>query len=228
MGASFAAHLRTQTEALWSAIHAHPFVRGIGDGSLPRDVFAFYLRQDYVYLIAFARVLALAGAKARTLDDMRRFGALFALTVDQEMELHRRTCARFGIDAAALEATVPAMASSAYTDFLLHTAHAGPIEDILAVLLPCAAGYVEIASTLRVSGGLPSAPHLREWIETYTSPEMVELVQWLTARVDAMGAHASTASRAHWLALYASSTRHEWRFFDMAWKKEMGPPEDLG
>lgn len=224
----FAGHLREQTETLWSAIHAHPFVRGIGDGSLPRDVFTFYLQQDYVYLIAFARVLALAGAKARTLDDMRRFGALFALTVDQEMELHRHTCARFGIDAIALEATAPALVTSAYTDFLLHTAHAGPIEDILAVLMPCAAGYVEIASMLRDGAGLPSTPHLREWIETYTSPEMVELVQWLTARVDAMGVEASATSRAHWLALYTSSARHEWRFFDMAWKKEMGPTEDLG
>ena len=60
----FVDELRTQTEALWQAIHEHAFVRGIGDGTLSRDRFEFYLRQDYAYLIDFSRVFGVAAAKA--------------------------------------------------------------------------------------------------------------------------------------------------------------------
>lgn len=222
MVSRFSAELRAQTDDLWRAIHAHPFVTGIGDGSLPRDTFAFYLEQDYVYLVDFARVLALAAAKARGLDDMRRFAALLSLTLESEMDLHRRTCAAFGIDAAALEATSAALITSAYTSFLLRTGHEGPVEDLLAVLLPCAAGYVEVGQILSARG-LPAAPHLREWIETYTSDDMVELVAWLAAHVDAMGAAAKAAQRARWLDLYRTSARFELLFFDMAWRRETWP-----
>ena len=37
-----------------------PFVRGIGDGSLPRPRFAGYIGQDAFYLQAFARAYAIA------------------------------------------------------------------------------------------------------------------------------------------------------------------------
>lgn len=218
----FSAELRAQTEDVWRAIHAHPFVTGIGDGSLPRDTFAFYLEQDYVYLDGFARVLAVAAAKARHLDDMRRFAALLALTLEEEMALHRRTCAGFGISEEQLAGTQPGMITTAYAGFLLRTCHEGAIEDILAVLLPCASGYVEIAQALR-AGATHVVPHLHEWIETYTSPAMVELVDWLSTRVDAMGAGASDATRTQWLELYRCSARFELLFFDMAWRCETWP-----
>lgn len=222
MDASFAARLREDHAELWTAIHAHPFVLGIGDGSLPREVFAFYLRQDYVYLDGFSRVLALAAAKAPTGEDQRRFTALLALTVEEEMELHRRTCAAFGVERARLEATEASMITQAYASFLLRTSHEGSFEDLLAALLPCAAGYVEIAREL-ASRGLPSVAHLRDWIETYTAPDMVELVGWLEARFDARCADSSPAQRARWSDLYRTSARFELLFFDMAWRGETWP-----
>ena len=39
---------------------AHPFVRGVADGSLPRQVFSGYVAQDAYFLEAFARAYALA------------------------------------------------------------------------------------------------------------------------------------------------------------------------
>ena len=175
MSDGFARQLRTATDPLWRAIHAHPFVVGIGDGTLPREPFAYYLAQDYVYLDGFSRVLAVGAAKAHDLETMRRFAELLHATLEGEMDLHRRTCAAFGITSEQLETTAPAMITSAYTSFLLRACHEGALEDVFAVLLPCAAGYVEIAKGLR-EAGLPDDPHYRDWIETYTDPAMVELV----------------------------------------------------
>jgi thiaminase/transcriptional activator TenA len=68
----FRARLRSAAEDIWEAQHEHPFVRGISDGTLDPGRFRFYVRQDFLFLIEYARVLALAGARAPTPDEMER------------------------------------------------------------------------------------------------------------------------------------------------------------
>ena len=72
--------LRRDCGAAWEAYVAHLFVRQLGAGTLPRAAFAHFLRQDYRFLIHFARAYALAGAKAETLADLQRI--LAALRAD--------------------------------------------------------------------------------------------------------------------------------------------------
>ncbi|MDP9266194.1 MAG: thiaminase II, partial [Chloroflexota bacterium] len=81
----------------WRANLRHPFVRGIGDGTLPKRRFLHYLAQDYVFLTDYARVLALAAARASRVADMTSFAGLLHATLNVEMALHRRLCAREGI-----------------------------------------------------------------------------------------------------------------------------------
>jgi thiaminase/transcriptional activator TenA len=214
--------MRQKSDPLWRAIFGHPFVKGIGDGTLSRDRFEFYLRQDYVYLIDFCRVFALAGAKSRELPDMGTFATLLHVTLHTEMEIHRKTCAAFGIPEEELARTRRSMITSAYTDLLVRTCYEGELSDILAVLLPCACGYVEIGKML-LSGGLPEAPHYREWINTYSSREFVDLADWLIGKMDERAAGASARRRESWYGLYETSARFEYLFFEMSWKKEEWP-----
>lgn len=218
----FAGEARAATEALWQQIHAHPFVRAIGDGTISRDRFEFYLRQDYVYLIDFSRLLAIATAKSEDFEDMRFFSRLLETTIHTEMDIHRRTCERFGIDAGELERTEPSLVTSAYTGAMLRTAYEGPVSDEVAALLPCYAGYVEIAERLR-DAGLPEAVHCRDWIASYTSPEMREIVEWLIGRMNRYAAGASAGDRKRWLDLYREGTRFELVFFQMAWEMTTWP-----
>lgn len=220
---AFYREMRQEAEPLWQAIFAHPFVAGIGDGTLPRDRFEFYLRQDYVYLVDFSRVFALASAKSRHLPDMARFATLLGATLNTEMELHRKTCAAFGISAEELERTRKSMITSAYTDFLVRTCYEGGLSDILAVVTPCACGYAEIGRRLS-SGGLPEDPNYREWIRTYSSPEFLDLAGWLIEKTDEHARDASAQRRETLYRLYETSTRFEYLFFDMSWRKEEWPP----
>ena len=52
---SLARTLWTANADLTAAALAHPFVRGIADGSLPEELFAGYVAQDAFFLEAFAR-----------------------------------------------------------------------------------------------------------------------------------------------------------------------------
>ena len=70
------------TEALWKEmaptygrILEHPFIAGLADGSLPKDIFAGYLIQDHFYLEEYARCWALLGARSAVIDDLVTFTA---------------------------------------------------------------------------------------------------------------------------------------------------------
>src|SRR5438093_784867 len=82
----FTDRLYELAEPIWEAQHAHPFVRGIGEGSLEVEKFRFWVRQDYLFLIDYARLLAMAVAKAPDLPTMRRFADLVQATLGVEMD----------------------------------------------------------------------------------------------------------------------------------------------
>jgi len=57
----FTTTLWRSIEPIYATILAHPFLRGLTDGGLPREAFRFYAVQDALYLRDFARAL-LTGA----------------------------------------------------------------------------------------------------------------------------------------------------------------------
>jgi thiaminase/transcriptional activator TenA len=80
----FHEQVRQQTDAIWQAIYTHPFVQEVGQGTLARAAFEFFIRQDYLYLKEFARVLCLGGAKADNLETLAMFTEHAATVVQVE------------------------------------------------------------------------------------------------------------------------------------------------
>ena len=112
---SLARTLWEENADLAGAALSHPFVRGIAEGSLPRDAFAAYIGQDAFFLDSFARAYALALAHSPDRASLHAFADLLA-GVREELRLHAAYAARWGIDLARI---VPSAATRAYTDFLL-------------------------------------------------------------------------------------------------------------
>jgi thiaminase (transcriptional activator TenA) len=219
----FNQELRQSNAAIWDASLQHPFVRGIGDGSLPVEKFRFYIRQDYVFLIEFSRVLALGAAHAREPADMARFAALLDTTLNGEMELHRGYCERFGITRKDLEDTQAAPATHAYTRHLLHVAESDSVAAIAASLIPCQLGYAEIGQALAARGEPADQPLYGEWIRTYASEEMAEIAAWTCSLLDRLTEGAVPAEREHLAEIFATSSRYEYMFWDMAWTMQSWP-----
>ena len=67
---TFPDELWARTAGIYAAILDHPFLRGLTDGSLPRDAFAHYVVQDAHYLREYARALAVLSAKAPAEPDI--------------------------------------------------------------------------------------------------------------------------------------------------------------
>ena len=215
--------LRRHAGPVWDRIFSHPFVAGLGDGTLPLESFKFYLVQDYRFLIDYARVLAVASAKAPDLEGMTRFAGLLHATLAEEMDLHRRYCAGFGIAAAELERAEIAPGTAGYTNYLLSVAYQGTAMEIAAALLPCQWGYYEIGRKLADEGDTSESNPYAEWIRTYASDEFKALSDWLRGYLDELGQETSAAERARLDEVFLMSSRYEYRFWEMGLSRERWP-----
>jgi thiaminase/transcriptional activator TenA len=191
---------------IWDAQLEHPFVRGLGDGSLEEARFKRWVLQDYLYLKEFARIFAWAVAKATELDSMSWYAGVLDLTLNTEMALHRKYAARFGLTPEALESETMWPTTRAYTDFLVRTAADGDMSELLAALLPCAWGYVYIGKAL-AAGDPPDDQRYADWIAQYASDEVAD----------------APHKRTRLEELFLLSSRYEWAFWEMCWSGESWP-----
>ena len=211
----FSDEMRRECSAAWDAVLAHPFVAGLGDGTLPPSAFRRYMVQDYLFLVEYARVLALATAKAADPGDMGRLAELLNATLNTEMSLHREFAGYVGIPSAEMDGAAMTPACHAYTSHLLAVAWGEPLGVLAASLLPCQLGYAEIGTTL-ARGGEPDVPEFAQWVQMYASEEYVGLARWLAGRADALAEQAGPNERGRMAAVYRESLRLEHGFWDMA------------
>ena len=214
---SFTQAIRAKAQPIWDRELKHPFVRGLGDGTLPIDRFRFYLAQDYVFLIEYCRVFALAAAKARDLQMIGVFTRLLDETLNSEMQLHRDYCQRLGIAKPDLEATAPAPITHAYTRHLLTVAYGGSVVDIVAAVLPCQLGYAEIATALASEGRGDANSNYAEWIRSYSSREFIAGAEKLSSLLDDLTAGWPARALASLETHFLTSSRYEYLFWEMAW-----------
>lgn len=140
--------LTTACQQDWRAYIEHDFVRQLGTATLPEASFRHYLKQDYLFLIHFARAYALAAYKSPTLTDLRQAHEGLKAIVDVELGLHVGFCQEWGISEQELEALPEARATLAYTRYVLDTGNRGDLLDLHVALAPCLVGYGEIANWL--------------------------------------------------------------------------------
>jgi len=179
-GSTFAAW--REASPSWHDYVHHPFVRQLGDGSLPRQSFLSYLRQDYLFLFHFSRAWALAAVKAETLEEMKAAASAVHALVTLEMPLHVRICAEAGISEAELQATEEASANLAYTRYVLEAGYSGDFLDLMAALSPCVMGYGEIG--LRLARERAADTPYRDWIDTYSGEPFQQLCRDTGALID--------------------------------------------
>jgi thiaminase/transcriptional activator TenA len=211
----FSDQLRAAADRIWQAQHDHPVVRGIGDGSLPVERFARYVRQDYLFLIEYARVLALGAARAPDLATMQSFADLAEATLGKEMDLHRAFAAEFGIGEKELEAEQPDAETRAYTDFLVRVAATGDFAELAAAVLPCMWGYAEVGQRL-AARGRPAEERYARWVAMYASEDFGALATWCRRLVDRLAAGVGEEGRERMRRAFLTCSRYELEFWDTA------------
>ena len=90
----FSDHLKQTAQPIWDAQLLHPFVLGLGDGSLPEAKFRFYILQDALFLFELAKLFALAATRATDLDTIAYLSKLQVDTIQVERALHQEYAKR--------------------------------------------------------------------------------------------------------------------------------------
>ena len=208
---SLSAALWADNADLVDAALQHPFIRGVADGSLPRQAFAHYVAQDAFFLECFARSYALGVARSRDRKTLDAFADLLD-GARQELHLHTGYARRWGIDLGSVE---PEPATLTYTDFLLATASLGGIGLICAAMTPCMRLYAHLGQRL-ATGGV-SGPY-EEWVAAYADPGFEALAARLEALLDEHGDDTAEVA-----AAYRRALQLEVDFFEAAASRPSRP-----
>lgn len=218
----FSERLYEKLQPIWRQNHNHPFVQGMGDGTLEKEKFRFYMIQDYLYLIDYAKLFAIGAMKATDLQTMGKFAALLDSTLNEEMSLHREYAKKFEISEKELEKAQPSPTTLAYTHYMLHVGQSGTLAELVAALLPCMWSYWEIGKELSEKPGANNEFY-REWIEMYSSEEFGELATWCINLFDSLTEDKSEAKLEKLEEIFLNTTRFEYMFWDMAYNEAMWP-----
>jgi thiaminase/transcriptional activator TenA len=208
--------LKSDAKSDWDAYIRHPFVLGLGDGSLQKASFQHYLVQDYLFLIEFARAYAIGVYKAPNPDEMRK-AADGMHAILNETSLHLTLCAEWGLSREAVEKTAEARATVAYTRFVQEAGLRGDMLDLVVALSPCVVGYAEIGSALAASGtGLDGGNPYAPWIREYAGEGYQAVAQASLAQIDRLAALSLTEARyPRLLETFRQATRLEADFWQM-------------
>ncbi|KAJ3026133.1 UNVERIFIED_CONTAM: hypothetical protein HDU68_006151 [Siphonaria sp. JEL0065] len=173
---SFIQHLKESCRKDWDEYIDHPFVRGLADGTLPSESFKHYIRQDYIYLLHYARAYSLAAFKANHFEDIVSAAGV-ALHIAQESQLHVKYCESWGITLQELESTKEATANLSYTRYFLEKGLSGDRLDLYIAMAPCLIGYGEIGLKLANDPATKREGNLYwDWISNYGKEDFQQAV----------------------------------------------------
>lgn len=214
---SVSTRLHDAAAPVWEACLRHPFVTGIGDGTLDMEKFRYFMLQDYLYLFDYARVFALGVVKARDPELMRVFAANVDAILGGEMKIHRAYMKRLDITEEQVFSIKPALANLSYTNYMLSVAQTGGPMEIVPSILACSWSYAEIGQALAAIPGAAEHPFYGEWIRGYASEEYAATNQALIELMDSLAADAGEEQLAYLTDVFVNCSRYELGFWDMAW-----------
>ena len=214
--------LLAASASIWEDCYRHPFVQGLADGTLGVDRFRFYIIQDYLYLVDYAKVFAVGITKAQSLDVMKLFSGYIHRIFHGEMDIHNGYVETLKITQEEIDTMPVSLDSRSYTSYMLAVAHDGTATDALVAILSCALSYEEIGR--RIAAEHPEAldhPVFGEWVRGYASERyhqdnvlLVEMLERLTQGI-------TEAELTRLEEIFCISSRYELSFWDMAWEKRL-------
>ena len=214
---TFSDQLLEEGDHIWAAQKDHPFVRELAAGTVDEAAFRHWVKQDYRYLLDYARLFSIAGSKARDEETMTHLLGVAHEVLDHEMDLHREFAADYGISQTELESVEKAPTCVAYTNFLVRTAYEGSIAEIAAALFPCMQGYLDVGKHM---AELADEEHqYTPFIEMYTGEEFREATAWCREFVDHCG-EAYPGEHDAMREAFLTSAKLEYRFWEMAYTLE--------
>ncbi|MDY0781441.1 thiaminase II [Tenacibaculum sp. IB213877] len=206
--------INNQTDYILRKIKEHPFINELMDGTLPKDVFHFYINQDALYLSEYKKILSVTGVKCSDEADTQFFLDAATGVIHVENALHNLFLKQETFN------PVPSPTCELYTSYLSRIVHTHSVEESLAAILPCFTIYKQVGDyILKHQTNTIKNPY-QNWINTYGGEDFAKSVQ---KAVEITNKHAQTASDeilTKMEMIFEKASKLEWMFWDSAYNKE--------
>ena len=206
--------INNKTEVILNQIKEHPFIVKLMDGSLPNDIFRFYINQDALYLSEYKNVLAILGSKCQDENDTQFFLDSATGIINVEDVLHQKFLKNNEIN------NEPSPTCELYTSYLSRIVNTKSIEEGIAAVLPCFTIYKEVGDYIKENQTNIKDNPFQNWIDTYGGEDFAKSVKSAIhiANLHAENANKNTLNKMN--VAFQKASKLEWMFWDSAYKKE--------
>lgn len=203
-------HLQNALQLWMPRVLNHPFNQKLANGSLPVSVFNAFLKQDKLYLQAYANTLSTIAHRLQNSHPIHAsaFDALSQDARNTENHLHQKYLKK--THPSYFFKSPPPSKSSAINTYIQHlheTTQTKPIPIAIAAVLPCFLIYRELGTNM------PLDPKHRfyDWIKTYSSSGFLENTEKM---ITVFNAHHQVNLQNEILENFIKSIQHEINFWD--------------
>lgn len=214
---------KTSSEPHWSRATGHTFTQELANGTLDLRVFGPYLIQDYAFVETLVNMVAIATAKAPTMQQKHQLSNFLANVTSDENTYFVRSFE--ALDIKEKDYINPALTpiSQAFLTEINDAAEHG-YYDCISVLCCAEWVYLEWAKAVRpmateyeAKHGKPLPFYFLEWIDLHDNTEFEAFVHWLRTEVDAFST-LDTNTQARLQQRFNRMSEWEHQFFSSAYE----------
>lgn len=206
---------------LWEKYNEHPFVKGLADGTLPIEKFQFFMIQDHLYLMQYAKVFAIGVLKSKSETDMRLFAGLISDTLNTENAIHQSYLRRLGISKEMIANAKPSIVTDSYTNYMIAIAEKEGLGELMAAVLSCSWSYKLIGDFMEKIPGAKEHEFYGDWVSQYMSDGYRSANDTMIELVDRLCAGYTEEQLQNLEHIVYVCSQYEYMFWDMAWNEKM-------
>jgi formylaminopyrimidine deformylase / aminopyrimidine aminohydrolase len=192
----------------WKRMISHPFLMEVGNGTIEREIFHFWVTQDYVFVREAIRFLG--ALELRSPDDEISLGLAEAfVALKNELKMFEKYKKGLSLNVE------PTIVCRSYIDFLISTALTKSFEESFAALWCAEKGYFDSWNGAKKLAK-KNNPY-KTFIDNWTSDEFKKYVNWIEKTLNRLlkgipGWKLRSVEKA-----FLITAKYECQFWDMAY-----------
>lgn len=197
----------------------HPFIQGLGKGTLDKMKFKNYLIQDSLYLKEYGKVYAHVFLLTNNIYDLQFLHTCMGVVVSDETNMHTQYLKDYDLDVYKVDNMEVKTANRNYLDYMLSFAETEDVKEIFMSALPCTLTYEYIGKTLKDRfNHSVSENYYGPWIEAYAGVDFEEFSIRSLEFVDSICKNIDEKEEEKLINIFLNACEYEMKFWDMSYE----------
>ena len=198
---------------------SHPYIQGLGNGTLDKLKFKNYLIQDSLYLKEYGKVYAHVFLLTDNIADLQFLHTCIGVVVADETNMHTKYLKDYDLDVYKVDYMKIKSANRNYLDYMLGFTKTGDVKEIFMSALPCTLTYGYIGKTLKEQFGQNiSDNYYGPWIEAYAGDDFKDFSVRSLEFVDSICEGIDEIEEEKLINIFLTACEYEMKFWDMSYE----------